>query len=117
MAAPGLACADKRTGNTQLIDNRSLRGLGLFNVAIVRRLYWKVLLGLIKLIGLIGLIGLVGLMKLLGLLSLISFISLVSLTTRIRTTVQHLDKKRCSLEASGLTLMTTLAQEESFFRK
>ena len=22
MAAPGLACADKRTGNTQLIDNR-----------------------------------------------------------------------------------------------
>ena len=50
-------------------------------------------------------------------IGLISFISLVSLTTRIRTTVQHLDKKRCSLEASGLTLMTTLAQEESFFRK
>ena len=59
MAAPGLACADKRTGNTQLIDNRSLRGLGLFNVAIVRRLYWKVLVGLVDLIGLLGLVGMV----------------------------------------------------------
>ena len=30
MAAPGLACADKRTGNTQLIDNRQGGNLVVF---------------------------------------------------------------------------------------